>query len=70
MSALREKVRQSENEKEQLRLELRATDSALQDAQQRLHTLQVCQLTQLLPKYRCAWSRMHQASRNIISSSA
>ncbi|CAH2095338.1 unnamed protein product [Euphydryas editha] len=41
MNTLSEKILQSEREKEQLRLELRAAASALQDAQQRLHTLQV-----------------------------
>ncbi|XP_047537466.1 putative leucine-rich repeat-containing protein DDB_G0290503 [Vanessa atalanta] len=41
MIALREQMQQGEHDKEQLRLELRAADSALRDAQQRLHTLQV-----------------------------
>lgn len=41
VTALTEKLVESDQEKEQLKLELRSANISLQDVQQRLHTLQV-----------------------------
>lgn len=41
VTALSEKLVESDQEKDQLKLELRSANISLQDVQQRLHTLQV-----------------------------
>lgn len=48
MTTLTEKLMENDQEKEQLRLELRSANISLQDVQQRLHTLQVQRTLMLL----------------------
>lgn len=56
VTVLTEKLVESDQEKEQLKLEVRSANISLQDVQQRLHTLQVCSENHHLRKHSYAMS--------------